>query len=532
MFEGFEQTIYGIIAMKIILNYLNREYEIDSVKKNRLAFSNSNRIKKYLIDYENSFIDSKVANKLTYIDNFFSLIYFNNNSISLLCDKIRSYPLFYVIEQKEIIISDDASWVYKKIDIKSYQDESIEELKQLRLVTGNDTLIESIKQVQAGEIVTIDLTENHSRPQRQFYFRYRQTRVNPNEIGKLIKTQEAIIEDVFFDIKKKYFDKKIIIPLSGGLDSRLIAAYVKKNNLNNVACFTYGNPNSHEVTISKKIANFLGFEWYFIPYSKKTWYKISNEQEFWRSIIKASNLSVMPLLQDWPAIRELKKQGRLPENSLILTGHNPAFRSYGIPHSNMKVDNVSFEKFLFFFSEAFFTQKGKLKDNMHMESVFVNKLRDYYSGGGLREFLSGFQEYKWREIASKFYASSNRLYEHFGIEWEMPFCYSQNIDFWRNIPFELIENRRLYRCYLNKNNPLNLFSENLFTKRNVKIDKSILSRAKSFYRRHLSAPIDEFMIEGALPRYKYLFYRNKRKRISVLLADLFLKQFKQRINND
>jgi asparagine synthetase B (glutamine-hydrolysing) len=62
---------------------------------------------------------------------------------------------------------------------------------------------------------------------------------------------------------------KLAIPLSGGLDSRVIAGMLKKIGFNGeIITFSYGNKEAFDVIYGKKIAKQLGYPNYFLPIKK------------------------------------------------------------------------------------------------------------------------------------------------------------------------------------------------------------------------------------------------------------------------
>ena len=72
------------------------------------------------------------------------------------------------------------------------------------------------------------------------------------------------IEKIIKKSIKEVNGKTVIIPLSAGLDSRLIASGLKHFNYKNVKCFSYGLKNNYEAKMSKKISEKLGYEWAFV----------------------------------------------------------------------------------------------------------------------------------------------------------------------------------------------------------------------------------------------------------------------------
>ena len=82
-----------------------------------------------------------------------------------------------------------------------------------------------------------------------------------NDFKKQLKYE---ISRVLKNIIVKANGRTIAIPLSAGLDSRLIASGLKHLNYNNVKCFSYGLKNNFESNASKSIANKLKYDWGFV----------------------------------------------------------------------------------------------------------------------------------------------------------------------------------------------------------------------------------------------------------------------------
>ena len=64
-------------------------------------------------------------------------------------------------------------------------------------------------------------------------------------------------------------NRQIVIPLSAGNDSRLVASILKYLGAKNVKCYSYGTPGNFEAKIAKVIAQKLCYEWKFIPLTHK-----------------------------------------------------------------------------------------------------------------------------------------------------------------------------------------------------------------------------------------------------------------------
>ena len=58
------------------------------------------------------------------------------------------------------------------------------------------------------------------------------------------------------------------MPLSGGLDSRLILSLLKLAGASDVVAFTYGTASSREAKISQQVAQSLDVPWYCVELSE------------------------------------------------------------------------------------------------------------------------------------------------------------------------------------------------------------------------------------------------------------------------
>src|SRR5207249_783080 len=93
----------------------------------------------------------------------------------------------------------------------------------------------------------------------------------------------------------------------------------------NVLCYSYGAEGNWEATISRELANYLGFRWTMAPYSRAGWRDWSATQGFQRYIASAGNFSAVPHIQDWPAVAEMRRRGELPNDAVFVPGHSGDF---------------------------------------------------------------------------------------------------------------------------------------------------------------------------------------------------------------
>ena len=100
-----------------------------------------------------------------------------------------------------------------------------------------------------------------NRLKKEFYFDYLTTKISDKIFDELKSEFLNILRDTIQRLIKFANGRQIIVPLSGGYDSRLVASLLKQANYQNILCFTYGKKSSPEVIISKKVANKIFFYW-------------------------------------------------------------------------------------------------------------------------------------------------------------------------------------------------------------------------------------------------------------------------------
>ena len=119
---------------------------------------------------------------------------------------------------------------------------------------SNYTLYKNIYTVCAGQYIEIT-----NKIRSKFYLKFFPNKFIEKNFDYYKKKYFEVLDEIFFDLKKKIKGKKINLALSAGDDSRLIACMFKKHKFKNVTCFSYGLQNIFEIKFSKKISNKLGF---------------------------------------------------------------------------------------------------------------------------------------------------------------------------------------------------------------------------------------------------------------------------------
>lgn len=379
--------------------------------------------------------------------NFAAIIKYKTNTY-LIADKIRSYPILYMVDGKQLICADSGESVIELLSSKRINIEAEKEFSALGYLSNGDTLINDIYYVPAGEYIRISIEGIVSKFK---YFTF--SCPKDNIYDKSLKTEAALsLEEAFSRTIESIGNySNILIPLSGGYDSRLIACLCKKANLQNVVCFTYGRKSSYEVSISKQVAETLGFDWEYVEYNKDVWNKVLASKTFKDFFVFAGCLSGTPHLQDFPALVQLRERGIIDENTVVIPGHSgDLLGGSKIPFEIIEND-VGYNKdsLIDLIYNHFFDLNYLTENDIKVEKNRIRKILGHNNHYNLDDFLDEFEcEWFIKTKIGNFIINSMRAYEFFGLRWRTPLWDSEYASMWYKIPWKNKYFSRLYNDFM------------------------------------------------------------------------------------
>lgn len=360
-------------------------------------------------------------------------------------DRIRSIPLFYAIENGDVRLSDSAYAVIPQEDCAKIEDIVDLEFRLTGYVTGKQTLHPRVFQVEAGQAVVLDASAT---PTTLRYHEFRHGDFLP-EGSDLIARLESVHSKVFRRLLETTEGRTLVLPLSGGYDSRLIGVSLRDLGVRNVICYSYGIPGNWESRISRELAEYLGFRWEFVPYSAERWRAWATTSRFAAYFRAAGNLTSVPHIQDWPAVLELQGDRRVPPDSVFVPGHSGDFlagshipKSYAVRRTITRgelLDSLFSAHYSLWDWPSGMDRELREKFGRRIEAV-VGPVADASA-----EYAADiFERWDLQERQAKFIANSVRVYEDFGFEWRLPLFDNELMDFWARIPLGLRTGRKLY----------------------------------------------------------------------------------------
>jgi len=365
-------------------------------------------------------------------------------------DRVRSMPLFYTGSTRRTVISDSAETLRELERFERFDATRVEEFEHTGYVTGAGTLFDGLDQLQAGEC----LVARHDRGTYELdrYWRFtheerRSTIDSTNFDDELQRALAAVIERCLRYAK----GRQIVLPLSGGYDSRLLATEFKRQKAPNLLAISYGETDSKELSIARRVADSLGIDWKGIVYSERDWKATSFDDERLAYQSFASNWCSLPHLQDWLAMKRLREENFFQPDCVFVPGHTGDFISGGhVPPAVFEQDQFSAAEL----KELILEKHYRLKIGMDANSNHIRNELDSVGWGmseqsfSQSEAASLLEEWEWQERQAKYIVNSVRIYEFFGFDWWLPMWDVEFVEHWRKVPLALRRGKSRYNEFV------------------------------------------------------------------------------------
>lgn len=366
------------------------------------------------------------------------------DQIAAAVDRLRSIPLFYAGTDEDLLVADDPHILVERLSAP-LSEESAAEFLAAGFVTGPWTLHQGIRQLQAGECLLAPRGQGAVRTITYAQFRHGDDFTGGDLPGMLDK----VLCKVFRRLIASSDGKTIVVPLSGGLDSRIIAAMLRRLGAEDVVCFTYGAKESREVRISRQVALALGHDWHWVEYTKEKMRACYASAALREYLSYGGNLSSLPHTQDFLAVHELREEGIVPADAVFVPGHSGDMlagshipQEYGRPQAytvdRFVADNLTKHYSLWAFDDqtlhALFAERS-------LASVGRPDVHDAASCADAIEYFD------FKERQAKFIVNSVRVYEYFGCGWRLPLWDRELMAFFQRVPLSRRLGQALYLDY-------------------------------------------------------------------------------------
>jgi len=408
----------------------------------------------------NSFEQFQAA--LKNANGLFSVIIKKDTTIWTAVDIIRSFPLFYYHHDRTLFISDHPDNFTQEIPF-SLDEESAILFKYSGYVPGKKTLWKDVFQIQAGECIE----GKEDSVECLFYFNYLTNHFPEKSFEEWKAHLRNVLDNVGTRLIKTLNNRPVILPLTGGLDSRLIAYWLKKHQYHNVHCITYGKKDTPERANAECVAKQLGFNWQFIEHADYYREPFLTTEHFARYNNYFTKYVSIPFMQEYFPTIFIKENAQLAKSAVFIPGHSGD--SIAGSHLREYMNKKMFSPSEYIVSRHFNFHCPKRKELR----VIRKYIREQHKP--VESFSSFLQFENWilKERQAKYIANSSHNWDFCGNEFLLPLWDFELVDFFRSVPFEYKLEKMLYREVLSE----------LFDEYSIHFKDSDTTLSKSFTRK-------------------------------------------------
>jgi len=363
-------------------------------------------------------------------------------------DRLRTVPLFFYPGQQGLAVASSAGELAR---IYSRPMSAPEQLKFLMFgyVSGADTLYDGVFQVQPGEIVEYRPDHATRFTATRYYRLYPTATVAVESRDELLDSLADVLLRMFERFRDGYRGEQVAVPLSGGLDSRLVVGMLKRLGIENCFCYTYGDESQEEVRLSRQVAGALGFRWRCLPQTGDVWKRFGLTSTYRNYAPYGSKGVSAPHAQDFAAVMQLASVGFEGSETIFFPGHSADMNAGShIPpdYPDLAAGSLSVtDEIVRHHASPTWHVPLRMLRSSSKSKILAQLQRESAApaSAATSDPLACCEMWNAENRQSKYIINSVRIYEFFGARWRTLWDY-EFMDFYLRVPTELRYGERLY----------------------------------------------------------------------------------------
>jgi len=382
-------------------------------------------------------------------DSCFALVAENSSWIIGIVDQVRSIPLYYDNCSQSPCLSDSPYAFITEEKHVSWKSDSVREMLLSGYVHGVNTLVENVSTVAAGTAVVLNKTscKKNVIP----YFEYLPERDVAITDRELISRWSTTLDQVFSNLAKDISAREVLVPLSGGLDSRLVLAKLCEHGCKNIVAFSYGVKNNDEIKTARVVAKKFGVEWVCLESQTDRLRDLYSSEERKNCSRFSGALHITPSFLEYEAIQHLKLRGRLSNNPVIVNGLSGDFLFGGhVPDEvvDMPMREIVIRKII-----QKHVSQVRSEDLSRFTLSIETRLRKQLDtldiqDGDTQRLCAFVENWDWKERQAKAVMVHQRVYEFFDVDWRLPLWDKKLLTVASQIPLNGRHRQRIHLQYL------------------------------------------------------------------------------------
>ena len=374
-------------------------------------------------------------------DGFFRFAVWNDNFFFAAVDQVASKSILYKEQNNKFYVYFDTP------NLNQFNQPSLKDILYSGYTLKNETIFKEVKSMLPGEYMYLDNKKKISKFKWYNFSPKYKVKIKDRNFGE-------ILNNIFNNIKLNNLNKKFLIPLSAGVDSRLIVSFMKNLGLN-FETFTYGFKRQRDFKIAEDICTKLNVKNHKIIMGSAN-STVYNQQKF-KKFLNFKNFGISANnFGDFGPLSILGK--RINKNEfMILNGQSGDFLTGGHLPTNIISTKNSFKKnklLLFnFILNKHYTLWDNHDANCHLD--YLKRVNKYYFKNCKNYFdlLKSYEIYEFENRQSKWVIGQQKVYEFLGYTWDLPLWKTSIMKFFEN---ELLLNEKInqkyYKSFLIKKN--------------------------------------------------------------------------------
>jgi asparagine synthase (glutamine-hydrolysing) len=393
-----------------------------------------------------------LVDRLEGLNGAFAVVHDRGDEALAAVDHLASIPLYYATET--LAVGDDGHAVADRLERDRRDPVAAAELLLSRYVTGRDTLRTTLKTVRMGEAVRLRRADGAVSVDARRHYRYhphpaRDPPMAPS--GSPLERFDAAVRAATGRLATVADGRPIAVPLSGGVDSRLVLAALVDAGYDDVRAFSFGREWNEDVRAAERIADALGVPWEFVEYTAdrwRDWFTSPERRAFYRESFHHSRL---PNYGVCPAVRHLVESGALPRDTVFCPGQTVTGISEVVPELLDAVgdDPARADVVDFVVDHNFSLWRW---ENETFDRVVRRRVADaigHRTIDSRAAAAAAFEEWEWQEHM-KYNLGGARGYEFHGGDWWFPLWDREVTAAWASLPLSLRRNKRLQYDYVRR----------------------------------------------------------------------------------
>lgn len=427
---------------------VNNWYTHDSISIRGGIFNKQNEYlccqKLFDVGFSNC-IESNISILKTVNGNY-SVVVNNDEFLFAAVDRVSFYPLFYTVVDGILYIGDSMKAMQ---DIKGrciITEEKRDEFLSQTFISGSSTIFEGIFMLEAGQYLCME--KSTCKFEVKDYFLHLHKATDEKSMDSYISDLNKVVNNVFERLIQSVQGRTILLFLSGGYDSKLVAVKLKELGYENVVCFSFGPDDCKDVVCAKEIAKKLGYKLLRLDITKEWFSDFMRGEEFFHGYTEGGYGFSVQYLQSL-LIKDLVKHGDIPADSIVVNGNSgDAIEGNDICKMFIEGNTYTISDIAKQIMNQHCCMNGKI--NMCSDNIkrsVLNIISGLYNTEAFSEEAAQdiYEYYNWRERQSKYVVNDVFcITEILGLEWRMPLWDNEFVDFWLSLPYRYRKDRYLY----------------------------------------------------------------------------------------